>query len=766
MMRTALVAAVAVGGLLCTTPQVLAENTPAQSNPFPEPAALEPDIHFWARIYSEVGTTGGLLHDTRDLAVVYEVVDLPSNKRSGRARQRYTDKRKKVYRQILNTLGRGKRTNLSGEEARVLALFPEGVSNKTLRESARRVRFQLGQADKFRAGVIRSGAYLPHIEKTLADMGLPNDIKALPHVESSYTPHAYSRVGAAGLWQFTRSTGRRYMRVDGVVDERMDPYRASVAAARLLQQNRRVTGAWPLAITAYNHGASGMRRAVRKLGTRDITTIVRKYRSRTFGFASRNFYVEFLAARRVSSDHERYFGKLVLDTPIDYDTAVVPFYTTPSALSKATGVDLATFKEANPALRPSVYRGQKRVPKGFEIHLPRAVLSRPIMTAINEVPGPARYTKQTRDTVHVVRRGETLSTIARRYGVRMSTLQELNGLRSRNRIRVGQKLRLPSTTQSGRQIAQSKPPKRSAPPANGLYTVRRGDSIYKIAARFGMTESDLLAANDLRNANRIYPGQELRVSTAVDDAIVKGPAPAEPQPGAKQAPAAQPPAPADPHPQALAVMTPSRSTVSEPEVEAPPEIVDDPEPDADGTIVSVAAEAGDAPDAPETQPNTLVADPSNYSVASDGTVEVQATETLGHYAEWLGIRASRLRSINHMRYGEPITVHSQIKLDFSDVTPAVFEERRLEYHRAMQENFFSEWEIAGTEIHKMRRGDSLWVLTHRKFNVPLWLLRQYNPDLDFEALNAGTSITVPLLKRRDFDAGLQSARNGQQPPMS
>ena len=100
------------------------------------------------------------------------------------------------------------------------------------------------------------------------------------------------------------------MRVDHIVDERLDPYRASVAAARLLEQNYRVTGTWPLAITAYNHGASGMRRAAQQLGTKDIARIVREYRSPSFGFASRNFYVEFLAATHVATHHEDYFGKL------------------------------------------------------------------------------------------------------------------------------------------------------------------------------------------------------------------------------------------------------------------------------------------------------------------------------------------------------------------------------------------------------------------------------------------------------------------------
>ena len=139
----------------------------------------------------------------------------------------------------------------------------------------------------------------------------------LPHVESSFNPRAYSKVGAAGLWQFMRSTGRRYMRIDGAVDDRLDPFRSTEAAAQLLAYNYRVLGTWPLALTAYNHGTAGMRRAKETLGTDDIVRIVRNYTSRTFGFASRNFYVSFLAALEIDRNPEKYFGSLQKDERSD-----------------------------------------------------------------------------------------------------------------------------------------------------------------------------------------------------------------------------------------------------------------------------------------------------------------------------------------------------------------------------------------------------------------------------------------------------------------
>ncbi len=185
-----------------------------------------------------------------------------------------------------------------------------GAEPARLAQAADDVRFQLGQSDRFRAGLQRAGLWESHIAQTLAARGLPPEIAALPHVESSFQPTAMSKAGAAGMWQFIRSTGRRYLRIDGAVDERLDPYRSTEAAAQLLSYNYRLLGSWPLAITAYNHGAEGMRRARDQLGTDDIVRIVRQYQSPTFGFASRNYYCSFLAALRLDRDPEKYFGNV------------------------------------------------------------------------------------------------------------------------------------------------------------------------------------------------------------------------------------------------------------------------------------------------------------------------------------------------------------------------------------------------------------------------------------------------------------------------
>src|SRR5690606_31302286 len=114
------------------------------------------------------------------------------------------------------------------------------------------------QSDRFREGLVRSGAYRDHIESVIAARGLPPELVILPHVESSFHPGAFSSVAASGMWQFMRETAQRFMRVDLVVDERLDPWVATEGAMELLEYNYGRLGTWPLALTAYNHGTNGM----------------------------------------------------------------------------------------------------------------------------------------------------------------------------------------------------------------------------------------------------------------------------------------------------------------------------------------------------------------------------------------------------------------------------------------------------------------------------------------------------------------------------
>lgn len=682
--------------------------------PFPKPRGLEPDVAFWKRIFTQVNTRHGLIHDDRHLDVVYAEIVVPEENRKEavkRAKQR--------IRNILETLAKGKRRGLSTEERRIYRMWKAKgkTRNRDFRAAATRLRFQQGLSDRFRAGWVRAGRWRDAIEETFRRHGLPTELAALPHVESSFNPRAWSRVGAAGLWQFTRSTGRRFLRVDHVVDERMDVYEATEAAARLLKYNFELLGSWPLAITAYNHGAAGVRRAVRKLGTDDIEAIVRKYDGRSFGFASRNFYVAFLAALEADREFERLFGPVEPEPPERLVSVDLPAYVPIDELVRTLNVDRDTLAQHNPALREPVWRGAKFVPKGYRLRLPCEADCPDADTLRSRLARAKLYDRQKPDRYHKVRRGQTLSHIAAAYGVSVRDLMRANGLRNRHRVRAGQRLRLPLPPARPVKVSLKKPEPAGSPKdlaaaetqksTATMYRVRRGDTLSTIARRFGVSKRELMAWNDISRPDRIYAGQRLRIAA----------------PG-KAAEAAFPDAP------------------------QPPEV--------EQTLAARHSTDGAAPLGPglpeEVHPG-LSADPNDYRVAADGTIEVQAAETLGHYALWLESSARKLRRLNRLRDGKPLRVGQRLRLDFSKVGRETFEKRRTAYHTQLQADFFERYRITETRTHRVQPGESLWILATHTYKVPMWLVRQYNPDVTDEAVKPGQVLRFPVLEPREGGAG-------------
>ncbi|MFL2547428.1 MAG: LysM peptidoglycan-binding domain-containing protein [Candidatus Rariloculaceae bacterium] len=748
----------------------------AQTANLPRPAGIEPDVQFWVRVYTEVNTRSGFIHDSKHLGVVYRTVRFEDGA-SRRQRTRQINDAYQEIRDLLAVLADGKRENLTPAEESILSLWPDDVSNAELRASSGNLRFQLGQSDRFRAGLIRSGIWRSYIEVVLADRGLPPELVALPHVESSFDPTAYSKVGAAGMWQFTRSTGLRYMRIDHIIDERRDPFISTVAASRLLENNFGVLQSWPLAITAYNHGQAGMRRAVRQQGTDEIETILRNYEGRTFGFASRNFYVAFLAAVQVDQNYEDYFGPLEFESAAAITVVEVPAYVTVATLQAALDTDRGVLRSWNPALTDAVWGGDKFVPRGFELRLPSEMVVDPA-ELFDSVAETQRYAAQMPDIIHRVRSGDTVSGIADRYGVSMTSLVQLNGLRSRNFIRAGQVLRLPGSDGSVpltlAQLNGDQPIAPEAMPSSGSYVVRSGDSIDVISRRFGVPEEQLLARNGIANKNRIYVGQELFLDTSVTE-IEEIPAEvafasveSAPAVAPASAVAAVPEATSADMPAAEAVVAATEDAETlEPgplefqpaeRIPAPPIfIVDTGETLAeDAALAAVTDSLG-----PEAEPEPefaedenvlssaqaeMAADPSDYLVSTDNTIEVQALETLGHYADWLGIRTQRLRDINGMLFERAVVIGQRLELDFSEIDRTTFEQRRVEYQQRTQEAFFLAYQITGTRDHVVRSGESLWVLALRRYRVPVWLLRQFNPDLDLDRVTPDTVVKFPELQ--------------------
>ncbi|MBV9619752.1 MAG: transglycosylase SLT domain-containing protein, partial [Gammaproteobacteria bacterium] len=421
---------------------VLAAASPvvAADNPMPRPPELERDVQFWVRVYSQIDTNSGFLHDQYNLGVVYDTLHFAPN--TGPAeRERQVDAARERIAAALKRIAAGE--TLSPEDERIRDLWGADVSPQRLKNAVDDIRFQLGQADRFRAGLIRSGAWQTHIAETLANLGLPAELAVLPHVESSFNPAAYSKVGAAGLWQFMRSTGRRYMRIDGAVDDRLDPFRSTEAAAQLLAYNYRVLGTWPLALTAYNHGTAGVLRAKETLGTDDIVKIVRSYTSRTFGFASRNFYVSFLAALEIDHDPEKYFGPLQREGEAKFREVQLPAYVSMSALAKALKVQTERLRALNPALLPQVWNGAQRVPKAYRLRLPLDADNWTSELLAQRLTPAELFTTQRGPRRYRVQPGDTLASIALAYQVPIETLARTNRLRTSVRVKPGRVLTLP-----------------------------------------------------------------------------------------------------------------------------------------------------------------------------------------------------------------------------------------------------------------------------------------------------------------------------------
>jgi len=434
------------------------ESAYASADPFPVYPSLVPNMAFWENVYSRYHTGQGILHDNRDLYIIYDVIALVNPGRSGarKINEARIEKAKKKYERILEALARGQIPK-TAEEKRVTNLFGSKATRSGFRKASRNIRCQVGQKDRFQKGIIRSGAYLKKIKQIFRRYGLPLDLAYLPHVESSFNLTAYSKFGAAGMWQFTRSTGKRFMTVDYTIDERRDPILSSEAAARLLIENYKKLGSWPLALTAYNHGANGMARAKRTKG--NYERIFKEYNGHRFRFASRNFYSEFLAARNVAKNYQKYFGPLRLDTPEETTVSVLPGYVALKDLVELIKTDTEDIRRLNPALREPVFRGDKYIPKGYHLLLAKGK-AKIAALAMSEIPERMFKHRQKRSRFYKVEKGDTAGKIARMHGIRLRDLMEANNLNSRARIYAGQNLRLPAPGKTGTTLAKMVPKKR------------------------------------------------------------------------------------------------------------------------------------------------------------------------------------------------------------------------------------------------------------------------------------------------------------------
>ncbi|HEY7167243.1 MAG TPA: transglycosylase SLT domain-containing protein [Candidatus Binatia bacterium] len=315
------------------SPAVAPHHSAAQEKIFPNLPELAGAVDFWKQIFSQFSARDVVFFDPMDPAKIYSVLRAPESEEG--------------------------RLVIDKERARIIADYD-------LNEDDPRIRTQRGARELFLSGLKTAGRYLPQMQNILRAEGVPSDLAYLPLVESSFNVRARSNVGAAGIWQFMAGTGKKFLRIDDAVDERMDPIMSTRAAARLLKENYRLFGNWPLAITAYNHGTEGIFQGINTVGSENLADLIRGYQSPTFGFASRNFYAEFLAAVEVAKNRDVYFPFLRTLPPIHFQEVPVTRQTAIHALLKPAAISPVDFFEWNPAISPT----SKYLPTGYRVKLP------------------------------------------------------------------------------------------------------------------------------------------------------------------------------------------------------------------------------------------------------------------------------------------------------------------------------------------------------------------------------------------------------------
>jgi membrane-bound lytic murein transglycosylase D len=364
------------------------------TNIFSTPPELQERVNFWKKIYAEYTSGEAVLHDSEHPDLVYEVVDIGkyvadssfSYRKQMRQLNRFLKSKKQAIADHLKQLHEVR----NNPSAIPLDLFPifkkfeKYTEDDKFLTASHRIRAQVGQRDRIVQGFLYGGRYFNQMMDIFAAKHMPKELTRLPLVESAFNLSARSKVGASGIWQFMRSTGKRFLKIDRAVDERNDPLAATWAAADLLRQNFEELQTWPLAITAYNHGKDGMARAVRQLSTSDLPEIIKRYHARTFGFASSNFYSEFLAILELERDYRSHFGKLMVDSPLQFSEVSLSDEVRFEKMAGACGVSDRELAVLNPSLTDWVVSGRGRIPRGFKLKVPPDKLER-CKTAVHNI---------------------------------------------------------------------------------------------------------------------------------------------------------------------------------------------------------------------------------------------------------------------------------------------------------------------------------------------------------------------------------------------
>ena len=626
-----------------------------QDSLFPIPDNLKDNVEFWKKIYVEVSLKKGLLHDRDYPLIIYDTLEI--GERWGKELDRYLEQPKKSIADAIRNVRSADTLRWGNIEKRIAALF--SYCPDLLDSAEHRIRFQLGQRERFWAGLKRSGAYLDTIRAILREHAVPLELAFLPHVESSFDLEAYSKAGAAGIWQFMPATGKEYLKIDKLFDQRRDPIISTHAAAKLLAKNYRHLKSWPLAITAYNYGLSGVVRAVNNTGSSDIGIIVQKHESPIFRFASKNFYSCFIAAIQIAQDAEGHFPELVFDKPLLYRDILLAQDLSVATIRSILGISEEQFRTLNPGIRPEAFKENTSLPDGTPIrlwaHLTDGYLEKRVAFYYDSIPPEKAgyyYVKETDD----------IESIAARFSITGDELRLYNHLESQG-IRPGQMLAVPN-----RGTAQRIP----------LQIVLR--------ITWPLRQDVLFAAEPRISSELENLGEQIQASAlgAEDDSV--------------------------------SAVAKKRGT--EPEIAERNNVFDE--------------------QAYEFGVHLL----SGKGIAS---ITVIANETIGHYAKWLNISSKQILRINKISKRSGIHAGQNLLIPLNQEQLHHFLQARLAYHRSLEESFFAKYRIAEIKTRILQQGESIWNLCSGNQSIPIWLLKKFNKELNFEKLLPGTHLQFPVV---------------------
>lgn len=345
---------------------------------------LKGRVSFWFDIYTKYPSESQVIHHREFPWVVFKVIDIspiiysdkPSRRwqRNLKAEALVKGEMKSIRAKLLklSKIGNPARAKLSEDErilAEAIKVLP-GNFSRNAKFAAANVRVQTGQKDHFEQGLIISSQYLPEMDRIFVQHKIPAELTRIPLVESSFNHLATSKAGASGVWQFIGNTGKKFLIIKDGIDERRSPLKSTHAAARLLKENHMILSRqWPLAITAYNHGPGGVRKATKVVGSTDIAKILGKYKTKAFGFAGTNYFPSFLAALYAEKYKDEIFTFAGSPNMFTEDNIILPRAMRTNSILKVTGLSADEVLLYNPDLKQA-FKKNTTLPRGYRLHIP------------------------------------------------------------------------------------------------------------------------------------------------------------------------------------------------------------------------------------------------------------------------------------------------------------------------------------------------------------------------------------------------------------